>query len=340
MATKTEGKSESALGSNLGLSRDELLEMYQLMVIARALDERMWILNRSGRIPFVISGQGHEGAQVGITWAFQKGHDWIAPFYRSIATCLAFGMTARDIMTAQYATANDPSSGGRQMPGHYGSHEHNLVSVSSPVATQLLHAVGIALAAKIRKTGQVAMTVMGEGSSNQGDVHEGLNFAAIHKLPFVFVVENNGYAISVPVSAQLAIPNVADRAAGYGIPGVVVDGVDVLACYAAARDAVARARAGDGPTLIEAKVTRLTAHSSDDQQTKYRSEEELAAERAHDALPRFRGELRDAGVLTEGIEARLTAEIAAAVEDATEYAESQPDPDTANAARFVYHEAD
>ncbi|MFL5673735.1 MAG: thiamine pyrophosphate-dependent dehydrogenase E1 component subunit alpha [Chloroflexota bacterium] len=314
--------------------------MYRYIALARAVDERMWILNRAGRIPFVISGQGHEGAQVAIAWPLKRGHDWIAPFYRSIATCLTFGMSARDIMTAQYATASDPSSGGRQMPGHYGSHEHNLVSVSSPVATQLLHAVGIALAAKIRKTGQVAMTSMGEGSSNQGDVHEGLNFAAIHKLPFVFVVENNGYAISVPLAKQVSVANVADRAAGYGIPGVVVDGADVLACYAAARDAVARARAGDGPTLIEAKVTRLTAHSSDDQQTKYRDAAELAAEREHDALPRFRGELRDAGVLTEGIEARLTAEIAAAVEDATEYAESQPDPDPGGATRFVYHETD
>ena len=203
-----------------GCPTDDLLEMYRLVALARAVDERMWILNRAGRIPFVISGQGHEGAQVGIAWAFEKGKDWIAPFYRSIATCLTFGMSPRDILTAQYATANDPSSGGRQMPGHYGSHEHNLVSVSSPVATQLLHAVGIALAAKIRKTGQVAMTSMGEGSSNQGDVHEGLNFAAIHKLPFVFVVENNGYAISVPSPRQVAVRDVADRASGYGIPGV------------------------------------------------------------------------------------------------------------------------
>jgi 2-oxoisovalerate dehydrogenase E1 component alpha subunit len=224
------------------------------------------------------------------------------------------------------------------MPGHYGSHEHNIVSVSSPVATQLLHAVGIALAAKIRKTGQVAMASMGEGSSNQGDVHEGLNFAAIHRLPFVFVVENNGYAISVPAAMQVSVANVADRAAGYGIPGVVVDGSDVLACYAASRDAVARARAGEGPTLIEAKVTRLTGHSSDDQQTKYRSEEDLESGRGHDALPRFHGELRDAGVLTEEIEARLTTEIAAAVEDATEYGESQPDPDPAMALRYVYAE--
>jgi 2-oxoisovalerate dehydrogenase E1 component alpha subunit len=329
---------ESQLGAELGLTDADLIEMYRLVALARAVDERMWILNRAGRIPFVISGQGHEGAQVGIAWAFEKGHDWVAPFYRSIATCLTFGMSARDIMTAQYATANDPSSGGRQMPGHYGSHEHNLVSVSSPVATQLLHAVGIALAAKIRKTGQVAMTSMGEGSSNQGDVHEGLNFAAIHKLPFVFVVENNGYAISVPLSKQISVAHVADRAAGYGIPGVVVDGTDVLACYAAARDAVARARAGEGPSMIEAKVTRLTAHSSDDQQTKYRSAEELDAERGLDALPMFRRQLVDAGVLTEEIEARLAAEIKATVDDATDYAENQPDPDPTTAMRFVYHD--
>jgi 2-oxoisovalerate dehydrogenase E1 component alpha subunit len=247
-------------------------------------------------------------------------------------------MSARDIMTAQYATASDPSSGGRQMPGHYGSHEHNLVSVSSPVATQLLHAVGLALAAKIKKTGQVALTIMGEGSSNQGDVHEGLNFAAIHKLPFIFVVENNGYAISVPLARQVAGSSVADRAAGYGIPGVTVDGSDVLACYAAARDAVARARAGDGPTLIEAKVTRLTGHSSDDQQTKYRSDEELAEDRAHDCVPKFKAQLVDAGILTGEAEARITAAIAAAVDDATEYAESQPDPQPSTAMKWVYAE--
>ncbi|HXI80922.1 MAG TPA: thiamine pyrophosphate-dependent dehydrogenase E1 component subunit alpha [Verrucomicrobiae bacterium] len=312
--------------------------MYRLVALARAVDERMWVLNRAGRIPFVISGQGHEGAQVGVTWALEKGKDWIAPFYRSIATCLTFGMSARDIMTAQYATASDPSSGGRQMPGHYGSHEHNLVSVSSPVATQLLHAVGLALAAKIRKTGQVALTIMGEGSSNQGDVHEGLNFAAIHNLPFVFVVENNGYAISVPLARQVAGSSVAQRAAGYGIPGVTVDGSDVLACYAAARDAVARARAGDGPTLIECKVTRLTGHSSDDQQTKYRTDEELQADKALDPVPKFRAQLAEAGILTDEAEARITASITAAVHDATEYAEGQPDPQPSTAMKWVYAE--
>jgi 2-oxoisovalerate dehydrogenase E1 component alpha subunit len=312
--------------------------MYRTVALARAVDERMWILNRAGRIPFVISGQGHEGAQVGTTWPLQKGHDWIAPFYRSIATCMAFGMSARDIMTAQYATASDPSSGGRQMPGHYGYAEHHLVSVSSPVATQILHAVGIALAAKIRHTGQVAVAVMGEGSSNQGDVHEALNFAAIHKLPFVFVVENNGYAISVPAEKELSVKDVAVRASGYGIPGVIVDGTDVLACYAAAREAVDLARNGGGPTLIEAKVTRLTAHSSDDQQTKYRSADDLEAGKANDPVPIFRAQLRDAGVLTDDIEAAMTAEITGIVDDATDYAEGQPDPDPATALDWVYGE--
>jgi 2-oxoisovalerate dehydrogenase E1 component alpha subunit len=337
MAVKASAAAQP-LGADLGLSTEDLLEMYRLVALARAVDERMWILNRAGRIPFVISGQGHEGAQVGIAWALEKGKDWIAPFYRSIATCLTFGMSPRDIMTAQYATANDPSSGGRQMPGHYGSHEHNLVSVSSPVATQLLHAVGIALAAKIRKTGQVAMTVMGEGSSNQGDVHEGLNFAAIHKLPFVFVVENNGYAISVPLARQVAGESVAHRASGYGIPGVTVEGTDVLACYAAAREAVERARRGEGPTLIEAKVTRLTAHSSDDQQTKYRSEEELAAEKGNDPVPRFREQLLEAGILSPEAEERINASIKAAVDDATDYAESQPDPSPSTAMHWVFAE--
>ncbi|CAN5601619.1 3-methyl-2-oxobutanoate dehydrogenase subunit alpha [soil metagenome] len=334
MATTSEPG--SSLGASVGLGDADLLAMYRQVALARALDERMWILNRAGRIPFVISGQGHEGAQVGIAWAFRRGHDWIAPFYRSIATCLTFGMSARDILTAQYATAGDPSSGGRQMPGHYGSREHNIVSVSSPVATQLLHAVGIALAAKIRRTGQVAMTSMGEGSSNQGDVHEGLNFAAIHKLPFILCIENNGYAISVPAARQVSVANVADRAAGYGIPGVVVDGADVLACYAAAREAADRARSGDGPTLIEAKVTRLTGHSSDDQQTKYRSEEELTSERARDPLPLFRTQLVDAGILTDEVLAAIAVEVKAAVEDATDYAEAQPDPDPATALRHVY----
>ncbi len=326
------------LGEAVGLSDERLLEMYRTIALARALDERMWVLNRAGRVPFVISGQGHESAQVAVTAALRPGHDWLVPYYRSIAACLAFGMTAREILLGSAAKASDPSSGGRQMPNHYGHGPKQILSVSSPVATQLLHAAGIALAARVRGVDQVAMCFMGEGSTNQGDVHEGLNFAAIHHLPMILVVENNGYAISVPATKQLAMPDVAGRAAGYGIPGAVVDGADVLGAYRLAREAVDRARAGEGPSLIEAKVTRLTAHSSDDQQTKYRSAEELAAERALDPLPRFREQLKEAGILGADVEARYAAEIKAEVDDATAYAEVQPDPDPSTGTWHVYAE--
>jgi 2-oxoisovalerate dehydrogenase E1 component alpha subunit len=328
-----------SLAASAGLVDADLVAMYRTMALARALDERMWVLNRSGRAPFVISGQGHEGAQVGIAWPLRRDHDWVAPFYRSIATCLVAGMTPRELMLAQFARASDPSSGGRQMPGHYGHRVHHVVSVSSPVATQILHATGIALAARIRGLDQVAMAIMGDGSSNQGDVHEALNFAAIHRLPFLFVVENNGWAISVPAEKQLSVRDVAQRASSYGIPGVVVDGTDVLACYVASREAFDRARRGDGPTLIEAKVTRLTGHSSDDQQTKYRSEDELAEGRAHDPLPIFRARLREAGLLSDAIEAEIGAEVAAAVEDATAFAEAEPDADPATAMDHLYADA-
>jgi 2-oxoisovalerate dehydrogenase E1 component alpha subunit len=343
MATKTPTKSDAAtasssgeLGADLGLSRDDLIEMYRLMAITRAVDERMWILNRAGKIPFVISGQGHEGAQVGLAYPLQKGHDWMVPYYRSVASLITFGMSPREIMLAQFARGVDPSSGGRQMPGHYGIAARNILSVSSPVATQLLHATGIAWAAKLKKTEQVVITYIGEGSSNQGDFHEGLNFAGIHNLPVIYVVENNGYAISVPMSLQSAVEDIAIRGAGYNMPGVIIDGADVLECYRAGVEAIRRARAGEGPTLIEAKVTRLTAHSSDDQHTKYRSAEELESEKSRDPLPRFRDQLREAGLLDDAAEEQMVAESRKVVEDATEWAESQPDPDPATAQRHVY----
>jgi 2-oxoisovalerate dehydrogenase E1 component alpha subunit len=338
-ATRTEQQAVGDLGADLGLSPDDLLEMYRLMVITRAVDERMWILNRAGKIPFVISGQGHEGAQVGIAYGLRKGHDWMVPYYRSVASLIAFGMSPREIMLAQFAKGVDPSSGGRQMPGHYGIFERNILSVSSPVATQLLHATGIAYAAKLRKTEQVAITYIGEGSSNQGDFHEGLNFAGIHRLPVIYVVENNGFAISVPMSLQSAVEDIAVRGAGYNMPGVVVDGSDVLACYKAGREAIDRARSGEGPTLIEAKVSRLTAHSSDDQHTKYRTVEDIEAEKARDPLPLFRDQLRDVGYLDEEIEEKMLVESRKVVEDATDWAEEQVEPDPQTAQLHVYADA-
>jgi 2-oxoisovalerate dehydrogenase E1 component alpha subunit len=321
-----------------GLPAERLREIYRLMALARALDERAWILNRSGRAHFVISGQGHEGAEAGICAAMTPGRDWLVPYYRSMTAVLAFGMTPREVMLQQFGKADDPGSGGRQMPAHYGHAGRRIYTSSSPAGTQVLHAAGLALASKLRGLPEVTVTMMGEGASNQGDVHEALNFAGIHHLPMVLVVENNGYAISVPAAREVAVRDVAIRAAGYGMPGVIVEGTDVVGCYLAMRDAVARALAGDGPTLIEAKVSRLTGHSSDDQQSKYRSAEELDELRRGDPLPAFRDELRAAGVLDVGWEEATAAEIRVIVDDATDFAEAAADPDPATLGRHVYFE--
>jgi 2-oxoisovalerate dehydrogenase E1 component alpha subunit len=319
---------------------NQMLEMYYYVCLARAVDERMWALQRSGKAAFVISGQGHEGAQVGTVYALDRDRDWLVPFYRSVAAVLMKGMPPAEIFLIQLGRDSDPSSGGRQMPGHYGHSRHKILSTSSPVATQLLHAAGIAYAAKVRGTGEVCLTELGEGSTSEGDFHEALNFASIHRLAVVFVVENNGYAISVPVSKQMAVPNVSARAAGYGIPGVTVDGSRVLQVYAAARRAVARARSGEGPTLLEVIVPRLTAHSSDDRQEKYRSTEELAHLPEHDPVRVFTAELRERGVLTPTREQEIRARIQLEVDEGTELAEAAPLPDPATATRYVYFEPD
>src|SRR5918996_3557969 len=223
----------------------------------------------------------------------------MAPYYRSIASAITFGMTPEDIITAHLAKGDDVSSGGRQMPGHYGGAPYNIVSLSSPVGTQVLHAVGIAMGAWARGEDVVAMTSYGEGTANQGEVHEAMNFAGVHRLPVIFVCENNGYAISVPLAKQVGGLSVAARAQGYGFPGVLVDGNDPLACYAAAKEAHERARRGEGPTLIEARVVRMTSHSSDDDQRRYRDPQEVEALKGQDPLARFGSQLREWGLLDD-----------------------------------------
>jgi len=324
----------------LGVSDQDLLQMYYFVRLARAVDERMWALQRSGQAAFVISGQGHEGAQVGVVSALDREKDWLVPFYRSVAAVLVKGMPPAEIFLIQLSKATDPSSGGRQMPGHYGHSGHKILSTSSPVTTQLLHADGIAYAAKVRRTGEICVTEVGEGSTSEGDFHEALNFASIHKLGVVFVVENNGYAISVPVSKQMAVANVSARAVGYGMPGVTVDGSHVLEVYAAAREAVARARRGDGPTLLEIKVPRLTAHSSDDRQEKYRSADEIAHTKEQDPVHVFTEELRAWGVLSEAREAEIADRVRQDVDLGTEIAEAAPVVDPTTATRYVYYEHD
>lgn len=320
----------------LGLSREQLLEMYYYMLLARGIDERMWLLNRGGKIPFVISCQGQEACQVGAALALQRGKDFTAPYYRDLGVVLAMGVTAKDVMLAAFAKAEDPASGGRQMPSHWGSREHKVLSGSSPVATQIPHAVGVALAAKMRGEDTVAYTSLGEGSSNQGDFHEGLNFAAVHKLAVICHVENNQYAISVPLEKQLACETVADRAVGYGMPGVSVDGNDVLAVYGAFREAVARARRGEGPTLIESRTYRLTPHSSDDDDRTYRGREEVEQAKQRDPVLLFRGYLLEHGLMTEADDGQLREKISSEVDEATDYAEGAPYAAPESALDHVY----
>ncbi len=328
-----------ALGHReLGLTDADVLAMYRQMVLARAVDERMWLMQRAGKIAFIISGQGHEAAQVATAWPMRHNVDWMAPFYRSIASALTFGMSAEDIVTAHLAKGDDVSSGGRQMPGHYGAARYNIVSLSSPVGTQVLHAVGIAMGAWVRGEDVVTITSFGEGTSNQGEIHEAMNFAGVHKLPVIFVCENNGYAISVPLAQQVGGLSVAARAQGYGFPGVTVDGGDPLACYAAAREAHDRARRGEGPTLIEAIVVRLTSHSSDDDQRRYRDPGEVEALKEHDPIMLFGNRLLAAGLLTPEADDQLRAEIKAEVNLASQRAEARPDPDPATAEQYVYSE--
>jgi 2-oxoisovalerate dehydrogenase E1 component alpha subunit len=321
-----------------GLDAQTLRAMYRHMLRSRVLDERMWVLNRQGRAPFWISAMGHEAIQVAVGMNMEPGRDWLAPYYRDLALTLVLGMTPRDHLLSVLAKAEDPNSGGRQMPAHYGSRAHNIISTGSPVTTQLLHAAGIALAFRMRGEDSVCVTAFGEGSTSGGDFHEALNFAATHKLGVVFVVENNGYAISVPVEKQMPTPHVADRAQAYGIPGVSIDGNDAIACYRAAREAVLRARSGAGPTLLEAKVHRLTSHSSDDDQRRYRSAEDLDAERKQDCLPRFRALLEDLGVLTAGDADAMRTELVAELDEATEYADAAADPLAETAMLHVYAE--
>jgi 2-oxoisovalerate dehydrogenase E1 component alpha subunit len=335
-AAQIEATGGQSRHQSLGLSDEQALKIYEVMRLARAVDERMWLINRQGRAPFVISCQGQEGAQVGTAAALRLGYDWVAPYYRDAGVVLWFGMTARDQMLSFFARREDPNSGGRQMPGHFGSRRLHIVTGGSPVATQLLHAAGVALASKQRKEDAVTNVYFGEGSASQGDTHEAMNFAGIHKLAVVFICENNGYAISVPQSRQMAIANLADRAAGYGFPGVVVDGNDVLACYEVARQAVERARRGDGPTLIEVKTYRFTAHSSDDDDKRYRKAEEVAIWRQKDPIHRYAGYLRDAGTLTDQREAEITDRVTVQVDEATEYAEQAPDPTADDLTTFVF----
>ncbi|MDA1189451.1 MAG: thiamine pyrophosphate-dependent dehydrogenase E1 component subunit alpha, partial [Chloroflexi bacterium] len=289
------------------LSPEKLLEMYIQMVRCRTLDERVWMLNRQGKAALVASSQGHEAAQIASVHALRPGQDWFYAYYRDLAVEVALGITHKEIMLGYLAKAGEPFSNARQFPGHGAYVKHRFINLSNVVATQITQAVGAALASKMRGEDTIAITYFGDGAASTGDCHEGMNFAAIHKLPVIFFCENNKYAISVPLSKQMAVSNVADRAQGYGMPGIVVDGTDIAAVYEAVSEAAKRARSGEGPTLIEAMVERYLPHTSDDDDTKYRSAEELEEARKHDPLAILKAQLLQAGALTEAQDKEIRA---------------------------------
>ena len=314
----------------LGLAGDDVVAMYRTVLMARTLDQKMWSLNRMGKVRFVISGQGQEAAQVGSAWAIRAGHDVVLPYYRDFGVVLTLGMTPYEIMLAVLARADDPSSGGRQMPNHWGCSRLGIITGSSPIGTQLPHAAGLALASALGGDDRVTVCYFGEAAASKGDFHEALNFAGIHRLPVVFVCENNGYAISVGMSQQSAVADVATRAASYGFGGVVVDGNDILDVYDATRAAVDRARAGGGPTLVEAKTYRYLPHTSDDDDRRYRTVEEVETWRRKDPVPRLRRYLVEELLSEEQVEG-MEAEVRAEVNEACRAAEAAalPAPETA-----------
>jgi 2-oxoisovalerate dehydrogenase E1 component alpha subunit len=319
----------------LGLTSEQAVDMYKMMVMARKFDERVLLLQRAGKINFHVSGIGQEVAQVAAAFALDREQDYYLPYYRDYGFVLSVGMTLRDLMLSVFAKAEDPNSGGRQMPGHFGSKKLRIVTGSSPVTTQVPHAVGIALAAKMKKKPLVSFVTFGEGSSNQGDFHEGCNFAGVHKLPVILMCENNQYAISVPIHKQLA-GNVADRALGYGFPGIQVDGNDALEVYRVVKEARQRAVAGEGPTLIEAMMYRLSPHSTSDNDLAYRTKEEVDENRMKDGIPKFKQYLFDCGLWSEEQETAYAAELRKQLDEATEYGDKAPFPTPESTLHHVY----
>ncbi len=327
--------STSVLGQPLTPSVEQQRALLRLMLLARALDERIWMLAQQGRVAITGPCQGQEAAQVASVLALRPGLDLFFPYYRDVGMALAIGFTPLDILLGALEKASDPCSGARQMPYHYTSALLRVPTPSTSVATQIPHAVGAALAAKMRGEPALAFVSFGDGATSKADFHEGLNFAGIHRLPVIFFCENNGYAISVPARLQVA-GGIAERAAGYGLPGERVDGMDPLAVYDAVARAAARARQGEGPTLIEARVYRFLPHTNADDDRRYRTAEEVAHWRSRDPIPRFAARLVEQGVLDAAAVEVLAREARQAVEAALRQAEAAPDPNPATARRHVY----
>jgi 2-oxoisovalerate dehydrogenase E1 component alpha subunit len=292
-----EGSLGESLQHDVDLSNAQLRSLYRLMALGRRVDRQAINLTRQGALGVFASSHGQEAAQVGAVFALEAD-DWLFPTYRETVATFARGVDIVEILalfSGSWHCGFDP-------------YEHRVAPLTTPLATQALHATGLAMAARIRHDPIVALTFFGDGAASEGDAHEALNIAAVSAAPVVFVVQNNGYAISVPYRLQTKASSIALRATGVGMPGIRVDGNDVISVYGAVRTAVDRARRGDGPTLIEAVTYRLEPHTTADETSRYRSDDEAAAWRARDPVDLFLRVLRDGQVVDDAFLAQVDAE--------------------------------
>lgn len=318
------------------LSKEELLNMYRYMSLTRVYDERGMMLQRQGRIGFYVPSFGQEAIQIGTASTLEK-NDWAFPSYREPGIWLYRG-TEIFRMACNLFGNKDDFAKGRQMPVHYSDKENRIFSVSSPIATQIIQAVGAALAAKLQKKKEVSISYIGDGGTSENDFHTGLTFAGAYKAPTVIVCTNNQYAISVPVFKQMGCTRIADKAIGYGMPGISVDGNDILAVYSATKQAVDRARKGDGPTFIECLTLRMGPHSSSDDPTRYRDQKLHDAWAKRDPIVRFRQYLEKKKIWDEKKEKALLEELKGEVAEAVERAEKTPPPGLEDLFTDVYAE--
>jgi len=303
---------------------------YRLVSLARRLDERMWRLARSGQAHFAVPCSGHEAIGVGYGMALRAGYDFVAPHYRDLSAMLTLGLSARDVMLHFFAKRDDPCSGGRQPYAHFGSHNRRIITQQGPQPNHVTHGVGVAWGSVILGEDSVTWIAFGDGGAQKGEVHEAMNFAAIHRVPCVFCIETNGYTQSVPIELESARPDLVARAAGYSIPGISVDGMDIEAVHLASLEAIDRARSGGGPTLIEARCYRFLPNTSNDDDARYRSREEVEAWRQRDPLVLLRARLPVP--LVDAIDQELLV----VVEDAVAWASEQPDNEPASALEHTY----
>ena len=319
------GASNDFGADDVDLPRELRLEAYRWMVLARVIDERALSLQRQGRIGFYAPLSGQEAAQVGAAYAL-GAEDWIFPAYRELAVALVRGVPLRTIFDQLVGNSADPSRG-VQMPNHFAFRAQNYVSTSSPIGTQITHAVGAAMAMQRRAARAVTIAFFGDGATSANDFHAGLNFAGVFRTPTVFFCQNNQWAISLPRERQTRSATLAEKAAAYGFPGVVVDGNDLDAVYRAVREARRRAIAGEGPTLIEAQVYRFGPHSTSDDPRRYRSDSQVAEARARDPIRALKERLVAEHRLDESVDAKIWEAARAEVFQAFEAAERTPPPE-------------